>query len=280
MYNKIKANTIYLQADDYVAINNAPLATTAIDIRVVTDATIAPEIGKIAFIGLQGGFPDWAACTYGQVKVLQEDQEGAGRLDLGIAARGASGALTPGLSVTSYNSGADALPTVGIGAAAGASQEAVLNVKSHTTDMHSWRMATNVGPEYNSSDPSHVLNAQDWTRGDSVWTIEDQGHIGVGADMTLVQPLTDYFTVGTGYIYGSNSYSSTVSHMNFSFDRDGVTSISQSGDMSNVDFAGKLCVIGELADTGLYNLLHVKNNTGSILSMGYTVKYFRNNGGM
>lgn len=255
--------------------------TTNVTMILENDVAVTNEtIGQLLYKGYASSTLVDATIAYGAVTCLNMDGEGAGRLDLGIAARGNGGNLTPGLSVTSYKDG-PSLPTVGIGAAAGAvQQEAILKISSHRTDVNSWRMATNIGAEYIVGDTNQVVNEQDWTRAESCFTVEDSGYIGVGADMTVVKPNGNYFVVGTGYIYGSANNSGAIGFMNFSFDAVGITSIAQQGDMSNSDFPGKLCVITEKDEGNNYSMLHVKNNTNDVLSMGYTIKYFHNIGGL
>jgi len=229
------------------------------DINILIDRTSADNwdtgdnlIGDITFRG-----PGYLVDSYDYVKMDSRlaDSEGNGRFDIGLAMRGISGTNTPGY-------GADEVPG------------GTLHVRSHSQDILGWQIATNVGPEHYADDPVGVVNQADWTRNLSVYTREDCGSIGDGADMTVVGEADTKFYAGRGYVWASTNYTAAVSYMDFHFDSNGVAVIAQAGDMSNSDFAGKLSVVSENTGSGVK--LKLKNNLGSNARLGYSLKYWEN----
>jgi len=256
------------------------------DINILIDRTSADNwdtgdnlIGDITFRG-----PGYLVDSYDYVKMDSRlaDSEGNGRFDIGLAMRGISGTNTPGLTIRNEPSNALAMPMVGIGdidnmvSYYGADEVpgGTLHVRSHSQDILGWQIATNVGPEHYADDPVGVVNQADWTRNLSVYTREDCGSIGDGADMTVVGEADTKFYAGRGYVWASTNYTAAVSYMDFHFDSNGVAVIAQAGDMSNSDFAGKLSVVSENTGSGVK--LKLKNNLGSNARLGYSLKYWEN----
>jgi len=208
---------------------------------------------------------------YAKISAEMRETEGSGGIKLQVAARGTNGALTNGIHISSNELASYSQPLIGIGDTPD-TPYGILDVRSHPGDTESWQLATNLGPEYFATDPGlAVVNQADWTRGASVFTREDSGTIGDGADMTVLGESGGSYFCGTGYVWCSTEYSATVNSMNFNFDKDGVAVIAQQGDMSNSDFAAKMCVISEYS-SGV--MLHIKNNLSQNAKMGYTVKYW------